>query len=610
MNAQTIDYDTLRRQVDAHPFPLLFATISGAHLYGFPSADSDFDLRGAHRLPLEDVVGLSLGKETIDRTSVQDGLETDLVTHDVRKFFGLLLKKNGYVLEQLLSPLVVHTTPEHEELRAIANDCVTRHHAHHYFGFAGTQWRLFRKPIDERGELPKVKPLLYVYRVLLTGIHLMRTGQVEANLRKLNDAAKLPYLDDLIAKKLDGEEQARLDKADLDLHQREYNRLVAELKSASESSTLPERPTGRDALNDLLIRLRLASLDASSTIRSDLHKQKRYVWKVRCIDRESKEFFDRYLIFDPTRCQDLSEKDSVESLLQDITKRESLANHRRVFREVSADEVDSHMNGRDGEFFALSDYFEDDAGRQLNEVELVAELTGNPKPIVLGDVRSILRQAPSNMNSPDSWTVEDSNSYVHFLQVAGFLQKSRWLGQSTRLSKSGDGPYWLKNLDLNNTTVALVFIRQFLMKRDDIFRVAVQLYLSQIGDPAKIYWVNHELQNFESYLKSCQRQPPTPELADVTNEELIDVITYGTGLFHRNSNKNCEEQLSCLLGRCGRERLMFACDSACRLLLRSPFTVAPLLYAEFARWSNTGVCPRPTRVVTERLFDATEQKIG
>jgi len=38
----------LLAEVAAHPFPLLFATVSGAHLYGFPSPDSDYDLRGAH----------------------------------------------------------------------------------------------------------------------------------------------------------------------------------------------------------------------------------------------------------------------------------------------------------------------------------------------------------------------------------------------------------------------------------------------------------------------------------------------------------------------------------------------------------------------------------
>src|SRR5206468_2270352 len=115
----TID-PRLHRIVAAQPYPLLFATISGAHLYGFPSPDSDFDLRGVHVLPLSEVVGLQIGPETIERSGVHDGIEIDLVTHDAKKFFGLLLKKNGYVLEQVLSPLIVHTTPEHAELREIA----------------------------------------------------------------------------------------------------------------------------------------------------------------------------------------------------------------------------------------------------------------------------------------------------------------------------------------------------------------------------------------------------------------------------------------------------------------------------------------------------------
>jgi hypothetical protein len=125
------------------PYPLLFATISGAHLYGFPSPDSDFDLRGAHVLPLQKVIGLDVRDETVQDSSIVEGLEMDIVSHDVRKFFGLLLKKNGYVLEQLYSPLVVHTTPEHAELKAASAGAITKHHSDHYFGFSDTQWKLF-----------------------------------------------------------------------------------------------------------------------------------------------------------------------------------------------------------------------------------------------------------------------------------------------------------------------------------------------------------------------------------------------------------------------------------------------------------------------------------
>ena len=196
----------ISRIVDAQPYPMVFVTISGAHLYGFPSPDSDYDLRGVHVLPVSEAVGLDAGRETIEVSGIRDGLEMDLVTHDARKFFLLLLKKNGYVLEQLYSPLVVRSTPEHGELKEIARGCITRHHVHHYIGFAETQWKLFEKESPRR-----VKPLLYVYRVLLTGIHLMRTGEVEANLVKLNEQYPLPYVPDLISRKLAGHRAIRID---------------------------------------------------------------------------------------------------------------------------------------------------------------------------------------------------------------------------------------------------------------------------------------------------------------------------------------------------------------------------------------------------------------
>lgn len=252
----------LNRIADSQPYPLLFATVSGAHLYGFPSPDSDFDLRGAHVLPLERLVGLEVREETIQDSRVMEGLEMDIVSHDVRKFFKLLLKKNGYVLEQLFSPLVVHTTPEHKELMEIARHgakpgVITKHHSHHYFGFAETEWKLFLKESQRR-----IKPLLYVYRVLLTGIHLMRTGEVEANLITLNEDARLTFISDLVARKLAGPEKSTLDDADLQFYESQYQNLRAELQNASESSSLPEIPSEetRRALNDLLVRVRMNGL--------------------------------------------------------------------------------------------------------------------------------------------------------------------------------------------------------------------------------------------------------------------------------------------------------------------------------------------------------------
>lgn len=242
----------LSQVVAEQPYPFLFVTISGAHLYGFPSPDSDYDLRGVHILPLATAVSLDPEPQTIEHEEIREGLELDVVSHEVKKFFEMVLKRNGYVLEQLYSPLVIQPTPFHEELKVIARDCITRHHAHHYLGFVQTQWRLF-----EKEEPRRVKPLLYVYRVLLTGIYLMRTGVVEANLLYLNEQFRLPYIPDLVARKVGGVEQATLPDADVAFHQREFERLIDELVKARNASTLPDAPSGKAALNDLLVRIRL-----------------------------------------------------------------------------------------------------------------------------------------------------------------------------------------------------------------------------------------------------------------------------------------------------------------------------------------------------------------
>lgn len=185
-------------------------------------------------------------------SSMEGGIELDLVTHDAKKFFLMMLQKNGYVLEQLYSPLVIVGTDEHDELKEIGKKCITRNHCHHYLGFALTQWRLFSKE-----EKPRVKPLLYVYRVLLTGINLMRTGVIEANLVTLNEEFKLPYIPDLIEQKLSGVEKQQVKKADIEFHESEYSRLRMQLEEEFARCKLPEKPNAKKELDDLLRRVRL-----------------------------------------------------------------------------------------------------------------------------------------------------------------------------------------------------------------------------------------------------------------------------------------------------------------------------------------------------------------
>lgn len=239
----------------AHAYPLLFATISGAHLYGFPSGDSDWDLRGCHILPVREVLGLERREETVIVEEKEADFELDLVSHDLEKFFSLLLKKNGYVLEQLYSPLVVSGGAVHEELKEIALGCITRHHVHHYLGFARNQWELFAKERE-----PRVKPLLYTYRVILTGIHLMRSGHIEANLPTLLETYPIDGVRDLIALKTQGAEKEPIDAGTVQHHEQIVRRLIERLDEDGKNTSLRDAPLARGALSDLLIRLRLETV--------------------------------------------------------------------------------------------------------------------------------------------------------------------------------------------------------------------------------------------------------------------------------------------------------------------------------------------------------------
>src|SRR4051812_37174714 len=246
---EMLDRDHLMEVARKGPEPI-FATISGAHLYGFASPDSDVDLRGAFMLPARKMLGLHAPNETItieDKTTI----DLDWVAHDIRKFARLMTNHNGYVLEQLYSPLVVVTTAAHEELMQLGKGCVTRPTVRHYQGFA----RGRRKRLAEPD--PTVKHLLYAYRVLLTGIHLMQTGEVIANIQVLNQRFRLSEIDELVVRKREGAEKMALAHRDHVQHGELLDRLEEQLQDAHDASHLPEEPVTVAALERFVVDLRL-----------------------------------------------------------------------------------------------------------------------------------------------------------------------------------------------------------------------------------------------------------------------------------------------------------------------------------------------------------------
>ena len=262
----TIDFDALNvealRRVRAgledrelfggFPGKTLFLAITGSHTYGFPSPDSDIDVRGRYALPLRELIGLKKPTETYNRTFISDGVELDIEAHDLGKYLRLLMKNGGNMLEQILSPLMVESFVGFEEFQQLSCNAMTRGVVRHYQGFLSRQIKIVKETPDVQA-----KSVLYLFRVALTGIHLLRTGEMELNVRVLNEEFQIPYLPELWDSKVTNPEKAHFANLDRERVLADAQQLDDELRASAATSPLPEELPNFDALEEFLCRLRL-----------------------------------------------------------------------------------------------------------------------------------------------------------------------------------------------------------------------------------------------------------------------------------------------------------------------------------------------------------------
>lgn len=168
---------------------LLLTVESGSRAWGFPSPDSDYDVRFIYVRPRDWYLSLTPGRDVVEAPIVDD---IDLSGWDIRKALSLLLKSNAVVSEWIESP--IRYRPDDEivaDLAAFADSVINaRSLAWHYASLgrnAADRW------LDGDGAVP-VKKYFYALRPALVIRWLRREGggRPPMNLQALVDAVGLP----------------------------------------------------------------------------------------------------------------------------------------------------------------------------------------------------------------------------------------------------------------------------------------------------------------------------------------------------------------------------------------------------------------------------------
>lgn len=222
--------------------------LSGAHAYGFPSPDSDLDLKAIHIAPTADLLGFEVPPKAVDRAEIVDGVEIDYTSNELSHALAGILNGNGNFLERVLGRMTAHASPLLNELRQLALRSLSRRVHRHYRGFALNQLRFAEKE-------PTAKKLLYVLRTSLTGIHLLETGELEADVTRLVDAYGVGEAATLVERKRAGE-RVGIDPSLLDAWRPRLDALFARLDAALQRSPLPAEPPNSEELREWLLSVR------------------------------------------------------------------------------------------------------------------------------------------------------------------------------------------------------------------------------------------------------------------------------------------------------------------------------------------------------------------
>ena len=151
----------LKEIEDAHQAKILFAVESGSRAWGFPSKDSDYDVRFVYVKRPEWYLSIDEKRDVIE-VPINDSL--DINGWDVRKALRLFRKSNPPLMEWLISDIVYADNYDFRAEMMRLRDRVFSPKAsmHHYISMAKRNFREYLQ-----AEQVKIKKYFYVLRPVL-----------------------------------------------------------------------------------------------------------------------------------------------------------------------------------------------------------------------------------------------------------------------------------------------------------------------------------------------------------------------------------------------------------------------------------------------------------
>jgi predicted nucleotidyltransferase len=192
-------------------FKIIYACESGSRAWGFPSKDSDYDVRFLYINPPEWYLSFNVEeKPDVFERPITD--ELDISGWDLRKALKLLRKSNPPLLEWLNSPIVYREVTEVvERLKELVPEFYSPIAcAYHYLHMAQGNYREY-----SRGDVVWRKKYLYILRPLLAiGWIEQETAAVPMEFqtlvdRLISDSDLRRAIDDLLEAKKAGKEMDR-----------------------------------------------------------------------------------------------------------------------------------------------------------------------------------------------------------------------------------------------------------------------------------------------------------------------------------------------------------------------------------------------------------------